>query len=85
MSNEVNDLPLLYVVYNIKTNKFWNYGHTYSTVGAAKNSWNAHTFKRDLYPEHKDPYSWKHAVWSEDAHNNGFVVVKVKLVVVDET
>lgn len=84
MSNEVEQLPTKYAVYNVKTNKFWNYGNTYDTVGAAKNSWNAHTRYSSLYPDHKEPY-WKRAKWSEDAHNNGFVVVKVKLVVTDET
>lgn len=83
MSNE-EDNPIKYAVYNVKTNKFWGQGSTYGSVGAAKNSWNAHTRYRDVYPLTEAAF-WKRAKWSEDAQEQGFVVVKVKLVVVDET
>lgn len=83
MSNE-EDNPIKYAVYNVKTNKFWGQGSTYGSVGAAKNSWNAHTRYRDLY-QHADVPYWKRAKWSEDAENYGYVVVKVKLVITDET
>ena len=83
MSNEVETLNDLYAVYNTKTHKFALNGATYTKVGAAKNSWNAHTRYRDLYP-HADVPFWKRAKWSEDAENYGFVVVKVKLVITDE-
>lgn len=81
MRNEVILLEPVYAVYNTNTFKYALGGRTYATAGAAKLSWNAHTYKRDIYPD-RNEYQWKHAVWKEDAHD--YAIIKLNLVVADD-
>lgn len=68
--------PKGFVIRHKPTGKWWGTS-VYGTVAAAKNSWNAHTHLRDVYPDYEG-YTWKHATFNKDGHDYEVIPIKVE-------